>query len=78
MSIECPFCAPSISAKTLACRSCGYDVAVPESLIAERDELIHERKQVREELSCAKSELEFFGRRSAFLQRSSVSFACLR
>jgi hypothetical protein len=62
MSIACPFCLASIPAKTLVCGSCGRDVAVPESSIAERDELIRKREQVREELSRAKSELEFFRR----------------
>lgn len=38
-------------------------MTVPDSLIAERNELIRKRDKVREELSRAKAELETFRRR---------------
>jgi outer membrane murein-binding lipoprotein Lpp len=41
----------------LVCGSCARDIAVPESLIAERDELARKRDAVRDELAAAKDEL---------------------
>lgn len=63
MSIECPFCAQPNVAHALVCSSCARDMTVPDSLIAERDELIRKRDKVREELSRAKAELDTFRRR---------------
>ena len=54
----CPFCLKENALNTLVCDSCSRDIAVPESLIAERDELIEKRDIVREKLSAAKAELE--------------------
>lgn len=63
MSNECPFCAQPNVAHAIVCQSCARDIAVPESLIAERDELIRTRDKVRDELSRAKAELETYRRR---------------
>lgn len=54
----CPFCLKENALNALVCDSCSRDIAVPESLIAERDELIEKRDIVREKLSAAKAELE--------------------
>jgi hypothetical protein len=59
----CPFCSKENALKALVCDSCARDIAVPESLIAERDELVRKRDLVREKLLAAKAELEELGRR---------------
>jgi hypothetical protein len=63
MPADCPFCAQPVAPNALVCSSCARDIAIPASLIAERDELIRKRKQVREELASAKAELEELRRR---------------
>jgi len=42
----------------LVCISCARDIAVPVSLIDERDDLLRKRDAAREELLAAKRELE--------------------
>ena len=54
----CPFCLKENASKALVCDSCSRDIAVPESLIAERDDLARKRDVVQRELSAAKAELE--------------------
>ena len=54
----CPFCQGENDATALVCNGCSRDIAVPESLIAERDGLIRKRDLVRDELMRAKAELE--------------------
>ena len=54
----CPFCLRENALNALVCDSCSRDIAVPESLIAERDELIEKRDSLREKLSAARAELE--------------------
>jgi hypothetical protein len=60
MAFECPFCAQPNAEHALACNSCCRDITVPESLLAEREDLIRKREAVREELSRAKAELESY------------------
>jgi hypothetical protein len=57
MTQACPFCAASIVAEVLVCPSCSRDVAVPRSLLAERDDLVRKCDLVREALGKAKAEL---------------------
>ena len=45
------------------CGYCSREIAVPQSLMAERDELAHKRDTLRLELDRAKSELEALMRR---------------
>ena len=59
----CPFCLKENALKALVCDSCSRDIAVPEQLIAERDDLIRKRDIVRQELSTARAELEELRRR---------------
>ncbi|WP_244432700.1 MULTISPECIES: hypothetical protein [unclassified Afipia] len=40
------------------CSSCSRDITIPETLIAERDDLLRKRALAREELMQAKAELE--------------------
>jgi len=58
MSITCPFCAQENASVALVCISCARDIAVPVSLIDERDDLLRKRDAAREELLAAKRELE--------------------
>jgi hypothetical protein len=54
----CPYCLKENASKALVCDCCSRDIAVPGSLIAERDDLIRKRDVVRSELSAARAELE--------------------
>ena len=63
MPAECPFFAQSLVPQALVCSSCSRDVTIPETLIAERDDLVRKRAQAREELAEAKAELEMLRRR---------------
>ena len=63
ITTECPFCAQPNIAHALVCGSCSRDIVIPESLIAERDELLRKRGKVRDELTSAKAELERLRRR---------------
>jgi hypothetical protein len=54
----CPFCLQENALNALVCDSCSRDIAVPGSLIAERDELIEKRDILREKLSVARAELD--------------------
>jgi hypothetical protein len=58
MSMICPFCARENASAALVCMSCARDIAVPVSLIDERDDLVRKRDAVRRELVVAKRELE--------------------
>jgi hypothetical protein len=66
MPIPCPFCLQENVAGALVCASCARDIAVPASLLAERDELCRKRDAAREELSRAKRELEELKRGKQF------------
>lgn len=61
---DCPFCGQPNVPHVLVCSSCSRDIAIPASLIAERDGLIRKREKVREELAGAKAELERLRRRA--------------
>ncbi|MEW6148862.1 MAG: hypothetical protein AB1745_12840 [Pseudomonadota bacterium] len=47
----------------LVCASCGRDIAAPATLVAERDDLLRKREELRDELKRARSEVEAFMRR---------------
>jgi len=47
----------------LVCASCGRDIAAPATLVAERDELLRKREQLRDELKRARDEIEAVMRR---------------
>jgi len=59
----CPFCLKENASKALVCDSCSRDIAIPQSLIAERDDLVRKRDIVRKRLLEAKAELEELRRR---------------
>ena len=54
----CPFCLQENAAGALVCASCSRDIAVPASLIAERDDLARKRETVRQQLNEARAGLE--------------------
>jgi len=54
----CPFCLQKHASGALVCPSCSRDIAVPVSLLRERDDLARKRDLAREELSEAKRALE--------------------
>lgn len=58
MHMMCPFCMRENAANALVCASCSRDIAVPVSLIAERDDLARKRETVREQLNKARSDVE--------------------
>ena len=60
MSAElvCPYCAQENAPQALVCRACSRDIAVPASLIAERDDLTRKRARAREDLVNARAELD--------------------
>ena len=66
MPTPCPFCRQENAAGALVCAACARDIAVPASLLAERDELCRKRDAAREELSKARRELEGLKRDKKF------------
>jgi hypothetical protein len=66
MPTACPFCLRENAAAALVCATCSRDIAVPSSLLAERDDLRRKRDAAREELSRAKRELEGLKHRKRF------------
>jgi hypothetical protein len=60
----CPYCRKENAAKALVCGSCARDIAVPDQLLAERDDLACKRDIVRGALMAAKAELEQLSRRN--------------
>jgi hypothetical protein len=46
------------AAAALVCGSCSRDIAVPASLLAERDDLVRKRENARQELIEARTALE--------------------
>jgi hypothetical protein len=62
MAETCPFCLQENVSAALVCASCSRDIAVPVSLLNERDELARKRDTVREELSRARRALEQYKR----------------
>lgn len=59
----CPYCQAGSVDGALVCASCARDIAVPATLIAERDDLLRKRDQLRDELTRARDEVEAIMRR---------------
>jgi hypothetical protein len=66
MSIVCPFCLKENADAALVCAACSRDIAVPATLLAERDDLCRKRDAAKEELSRAKRELDELKRGTKF------------
>jgi hypothetical protein len=58
MPAICPFCTHENPSAAVVCGSCARDIAIPPSLVAERDDLLRKRDIVRRELSGIQAELE--------------------
>jgi uncharacterized membrane protein YvbJ len=61
--MNCPYCGSETNEDALVCAACSRDIAVPSTLIAERDELLRKREALRDELKCRRSEVETIIRR---------------
>ena len=59
----CPYCQAENADSALVCASCARDIAVPATLIAERNDLLRKRDQLRAELARARDEVEAIMRR---------------
>ena len=55
--MPCPFCTKELADMALVCAACGRDTAIPETLIAERAELLAKRDKLRSELATASARL---------------------
>jgi hypothetical protein len=60
----CSFCQKENDPEALVCGFCARDIAVPKSLLAERDDLIRKRDAVLRELTKAKAEIQRLKRRT--------------
>jgi hypothetical protein len=56
--MSCPYCQSETRESALVCATCTRDIAVPSTLIAERDELLRKRQALRDELQRARAEIE--------------------
>jgi hypothetical protein len=56
--MNCPYCRYENARDGLVCASCSRDIAIPPTLIAERDELLRKRDILRDELRRARHEIE--------------------
>lgn len=56
--MKCPYCGSGHAEGALACAACGRDIAVPATLIAERDDLLRKREELRDELRRAKDQVD--------------------
>ncbi|MCP3467950.1 hypothetical protein [Bradyrhizobium sp. CCGUVB23] len=56
--MKCPYCQSDNAESALVCASCARDIAIPATLIAERDDLLRKRDLLREELRRARAEIE--------------------
>ena len=54
----CLFCQIENAPSAMVCAFCARDIAVPKSLVAERDNLLRKRDLLRQELIAASAELE--------------------
>lgn len=71
MPADCPFCAQPNEPQALVCSSCSRDIAIPETLIAERDDLVRKRALAGEELAQVQAELGTLRRRQRISLRRS-------
>lgn len=61
--MSCPYCCAGTAEGALVCSACGRDIAVPATLLAERDDLLRKREELRDELRLARDEVEAITRR---------------
>ena len=63
--MRCPFCNAEKDDLTLVCPACGRDTAIPETLLAERAELLAKRDHLRSKLAEASARLAARRRRNS-------------
>jgi hypothetical protein len=56
--MSCPLCLSENPEGVLVCSVCARDIAIPATLIAERDDLLRKRDLIRDELRRARQEIE--------------------
>jgi hypothetical protein len=61
--MNCPYCRSENDKDALVCAACARDIAVPLTLIAERDELLRKREALRDELKRRRHDIETINRR---------------
>jgi hypothetical protein len=54
----CPFCRHQNHKEALVCAACASDIAVPQALIDERDDLVRKRDAMRDRLAHTRGELQ--------------------
>jgi len=64
--MKCPFCHSENADDVLVCTACSRDIAIPASLVAERDELLRKREMIAEEIRKAESEIAMIRSRARF------------
>jgi len=61
--MSCTYCRSETEKDALVCATCSRDIAVPATLVAERDQLLRKRQALRDELQRARNEIETIVRR---------------
>ena len=56
--MNCIYCGSENAQGALVCATCSRDIAIPQTLIAERDELLRKRDLLLNELRRARNEIE--------------------
>jgi len=56
--MNCIYCGSENAQGALVCATCSRDIAIPLTLIAERDELLRKRKLLLDELRHARDEID--------------------
>jgi cell division protein FtsB len=64
--MKCPFCHFENADDVLVCTACSRDIAIPASLVAERDELLRKRDMIAEEIRKAESEIAMIRNHARF------------
>jgi hypothetical protein len=55
--MNCPYCRSQNADEALVCSACARDIAIPASLIAERDALLRKRAMIHDELRKSEAEI---------------------
>jgi hypothetical protein len=61
--MTCPYCRSQNADEALVCSACARDIAIPASLLAERDALLRKREMIQDELRKAEAEIAMLKRR---------------
>jgi hypothetical protein len=64
--MNCPYCQSQNPNEALVCSACARDIAIPASLIAERDALLRKRETIQDELRKAEAEIAMLRSQAKF------------